>query len=334
MAALADGQTHQATFTRQGLYNLAMPYVLFVSMCLIWGTSFLLMRWASGVFNASAISTGRMFGGAAALFAVWFALRAYSKGTKRWTLTKHDLPALAVVVLFGFVVPWSLQPYLIGRYHEQSGFFGMMVSLVPLLTMVVSVPMLGTRPSARQAMGVLLGLCMIVILFGDAVTTRGVPVWAMAIAVVVPCCYAVSNTWVKLRFQGADMLALSAAAMALGVLFVFPFARVNVSSVNDVPVAKAVAALVFLSIVCSGLAMWMFFKMVQMRGPLFAGMVTYVVPGIAVLLGWALEDETVTAWQLVALGGILLSVGLVQWPTKSRVGSATSTAHEAPETRG
>ena len=73
----------------------------------------------------------------------------------------------------------------------------------------------------------------------------------------------------------------------------------------------------FLGVVGSGLAMWMFYKMIQLRGPLFAGMVTYVVPGIAVLLGWALEGEVVTRGQIAALCGILLSVALVQWPSQS-----------------
>ncbi|MFI4860534.1 MAG: DMT family transporter [Phycisphaerales bacterium JB063] len=310
-----------------------MPYVLFVLMCMIWGTSFLLMRWASGAFNAPAISTGRMLGGSAALFLLWFALRLQSKGTRHWTLSRSDLPALALVVVVGFVLPWTLQPFLIGRYQE-SGFFGMMVSLVPLLTMVVSVPMLGLKPTLRQALGVLLGLAMVAVLFGDALNTRGVPAWAMALAVVVPCCYAVSNTWVKKRFQDADMLALSASSMALGLVLVVPFARANEVPANDVPMGQALLALGVLGVVCSGLAMWMFYKMVQLRGPLFAGMVTYVVPGIAVLLGWALEGEVVSAGQLVALGGILLSVALVQWPVRRRPvvgGAAPAPAASAPE---
>lgn len=309
-----------------------MPYVLFVAMCLIWGTSFLLMRWATAVFNAPAVNTGRMLGGSLTLFAVWGVLYALTKGTKRWTLNKRDLPAMAVVVVVGFVLPWTLQPYLIGTYR-QSGFFGMMVSLVPLLTIVVSVPMLGTRPTARQVLGVVFGLAMIAVLFGDAVSTRGVPAWAMGLAVIVPCCYAVSNTWVKRRFHGADMLALSATAMALGLLFVLPFARINPTLELGLPMTKAVLSLAFLGVVCSGLAMWMFYKMVQLKGPLFAGMVTYIVPGIAVLLGWALEDEPVTPWQLAALAGILLSVALVQWPTGKRASNPHAHGLVASATR-
>ena len=100
--------------------------------------------------------------------------------------------------------------------------------------------------------------------------------------------------------------------MAAGLLVMLPMARLHAPAESGVSVGKAVASVAFLGIVGSGLAMWMFYKMIQLRGPLFAGMVTYVVPGIAVLLGWALEDEVVTRWQLGALLGILVSVALVQ----------------------
>ncbi|MEM6504937.1 MAG: DMT family transporter [Planctomycetota bacterium] len=293
-----------------------MPYILFVFVCLIWGTSFLLMRWASAVFNAPAISAGRMLGGMLALSVFWLLVRRFASSSRPWSLARKDIPALGLLVVVGFAVPWTMQPYLIGRF-QQSGLFGMMVSLVPVLTVVVSLPMLGVRPSLRQCLGVLLGLGMIVMLFADAVSAHGVPAWAMALAVSVPLCYAVSNTWVKLRFHDADSMLLSAVVMGAGLLFMLPVARVN-EATGDAPVVKAVASVAVLGIVGSGLAIWMFYKLIQLRGPLFAGMVTYVVPGIAVLLGWWIEDEIVTTWQLLALLGIVVSVALVQWPTTAK----------------
>ena len=51
--------------------------------------------------------------------------------------------------------------------------------------------------------------------------------------------------------------------------------------------------------------------MVFKRGPLFAGMTTYVVPMLA--MAWGLFDhETISTQQLVAMAGVLVMVGLVQ----------------------
>jgi drug/metabolite transporter (DMT)-like permease len=55
----------------------------------------------------------------------------------------------------------------------------------------------------------------------------------------------------------------------------------------------------------------MFLLMVQKKGPLFAGMVTYVIPVIAIIWGW-LDSEYISPMQLAAMAGIILSVALAQ----------------------
>ena len=62
----------------------------------------------------------------------------------------------------------------------------------------------------------------------------------------------------------------------------------------------------------TGLAISMFYRLIRDHGPLFAGMVTYLVPVGAVMWGWA-DAERVTATQLVALAGVFISVAVVQY---------------------
>lgn len=70
-------------------------------------------------------------------------------------------------------------------------------------------------------------------------------------------------------------------------------------------------AVLILGLMGTGVATVLFYRMVQERGPLFASMVTCVVPVEALLLG-AVDVEAVTRWQVVALAVILGSVALVQ----------------------
>ena len=49
------------------------------------------------------------------------------------------------------------------------GFFGTMVAAIPLLTILVSVPMLGVRPTGRELFGVLGGLACIFLLVEEGV---------------------------------------------------------------------------------------------------------------------------------------------------------------------
>jgi drug/metabolite transporter (DMT)-like permease len=72
---------------------------------------------------------------------------------------------------------------------------------------------------------------------------------------------------------------------------------------------------VVLGLVSTGLAHCLFYVLILRRGPLFAGMVAYVIPGVAMLVGW-LFGESLTLWHLLCLLGILSMVWLVQSPPR------------------
>ena len=67
-----------------------------------------------------------------------------------------------------------------------------------------------------------------------------------------------------------------------------------------------------LGVIGTGLATFWFNRLVQDHGPLFAGMVTNLVPIGAVLIGW-LDREDISLRQAGALVGIVISVACVQF---------------------
>jgi drug/metabolite transporter (DMT)-like permease len=77
-------------------------------------------------------------------------------------------------------------------------------------------------------------------------------------------------------------------------------------------VPVAVASLALLGVVGTGVAVLAFIYLVVKEGPLFAGMVTYVVPVLALAWG-AVDGERITQRQLVAMAGVLAMVALVQF---------------------
>ncbi|MDB5391370.1 MAG: protein of unknown function transrane, partial [Planctomycetaceae bacterium] len=70
-------------------------------------------------------------------------------------------------------------------------------------------------------------------------------------------------------------------------------------------------AVLLLGTVGTGLANWMFNRLILQQGPLFAGMVTNLVPLGAILWGWA-DHEQVSALQIGAMLGLISMVALVQ----------------------
>lgn len=282
-----------------------MPYVWFVFVSLVWGGSFLLMKKGAVWFPPTAVGAWRLIGGAAILAIVWW------RSSNRGLIRRRDLAALAFVVLFGFAWPFSIQPYLVAR--DGSAFIGMTVSFTPLITIAVSIPLLGIYPGPRQVVGVLGALGFMGLLMQDGLE-RQIPPVDLALAMTVPLCYACTNTLIRKSLGHVPSLELSflsltaAGAILLPLSFTIPFERGPVEA-NDM--AVAVVSLVFLGIVGTGISQYLFNKMIYAKGPLFAGMVTNVVPIGALAWGWA-DGEPVSGKQLAALAGLVTMVTIVQ----------------------
>jgi hypothetical protein len=69
--------------------------------------------------------------------------------------------------------------------------------------------------------------------------------------------------------------------------------------------------LFLLGVVGTGISTAVFVWMILERGPLFAGMTTYVVPVLSLLWG-QVDSERITPQQMAAIAGVLAMVALVQ----------------------
>ena len=298
-------------------------YLMFIVICFVWGMSFVLMKYAREVFGALTVGGGRVMSGAAALgvlVGMMWAIKKQQGGARVGVRNnamfdwRKDGWAVLVPAFVGLGYPFAMQPHLIGKYANSS-FFGMMVCLVPVLTIVVGVLMLGVWPRVREVVGVVGGGVGIWMLFGDAVE-KDITVLDFCLAVSVPASYAVSNTFVKKRLGHVPAPVLGGMALGLGGLVILPLGlAAEPMDLAGGNVWWSLGCILILGVVGSGVAMWMMYELIHKRGPLFAGMVTYVVCSFAVLWGWV-DGEAVTLRQVVALLVVLSMTALVQWPAR------------------
>ena len=109
---------------------------------------------ASHALGAVSIGVIRLLGGALVLGVYWWVKR------ERVRIRRVDWWHIFVVAALANALPFVIQPYAMIQAGEH-GYFGMMVALVPLATILASIPMLKIWPSRRQLVGVLGGIvCM------------------------------------------------------------------------------------------------------------------------------------------------------------------------------
>ncbi|MDA1273328.1 MAG: DMT family transporter [Verrucomicrobia bacterium] len=281
-----------------------MHYILFAFLSVIWGSNFILIKKATLAFGPISIGGGRVFGGAVVLGIAWW------MGRKPWPIRRSELGSVALLVLFAYIWPFCALPWLIKR--NGGAFMGLMISLVPLLTILVSIPMLRIYPTRNQIVGVLGGLGFLCLLMTDGVR-RSIPLGDLGLAVSVPLCYAIANTHLKRTLSGIPALGLSFVALALASIVIVPIALLLPSEAVqfDENFGLAASSLTVSSLLATGVATHVFYKLIQEQGPLFAGLTAYLIPLGTIIWGWV-DREEITAIQLVALAGILTMVTLVR----------------------
>lgn len=299
-----------------------MPYAVFIFICLIWGSNFILMKKALLCFGPMSVAAMRVLGGAAVLLLIWSVAR------EPWRFTRRDLMPMVFVIIAAFIWPYTVQPYLIDRI-QHSAFIGMMVCFVPLLTILVSIPMLGVYPTRRQLFGVLVGLACITVLMADGLNTDALTPGDGLLAMTVPLGYAAANTFIKRRMTHVPTLSLSCVSLVAACAALIPLSvafEAHAVQRND-HLPWAIAAMAWMGVIGTGIATYLFFKLIHDHGPLFAGMVTYVIPVIAILWG-AADRERFTVTQLAALAGVLAMVAVVQYGTPAPAPSVEPVAVE------
>ena len=156
-----------------------MAHLAFIFCCFVWGTTFILLERVTHVFGPVEIGIWRMLSGAAVVGVVLVVAARRDSACER-----RDWVHMVLVALVFTAPPQVIQAYVLAQGYGHS-FFGTMVAAIPLLTILVSVPMLGIVPTARELVGVLGGLACMWLIVEDGVH-RGMSFGLLALTFVVP----------------------------------------------------------------------------------------------------------------------------------------------------
>ena len=181
-----------------------------------------------------------------------------------------------------------------------------------------SIPILGVWPTMRQVVGVIGALACLSLLMLDY-GRHSVPITDILLTFSVPLTYSIANSVIRRSLQHLPPLELTMVClMAAGAVLVpLALAVQNHRPANPESIGSALLAVATLGIVGTGIATFLFNRLVQEQGPLFAGMTTNMVPIGAVLWGGA-DGEAISLLQMVALLGILIMVTFVQTAPRKR----------------
>jgi drug/metabolite transporter (DMT)-like permease len=131
-------------------------------------------------------------------------------------------------------------------------------------------------------------------------------------ALLATLSYAFNGVYAK-RIPQAEPIAMAFGSLLVGsVLLAVPALWLQVSSETLVYRPLALAVLVLLGVMATGIATWCYFVVVRERGPGFLSTINYLIPAVAFAAGTVFLAEPWGWEHLLALILILIGVGLIQ----------------------
>src|SRR5210317_451134 len=124
-----------------------LPWIIFIGLALVWGSSFILIKKGLDSFNFLAVGAIRLS------FAFWFtAIIGFRKFRK---LNRENLLPLILVGFLGNGLPYVLFPIAVSRID--SSVVGVINSLVPLFTLLIGLIIYRFPIRKLQLIGIIVG---------------------------------------------------------------------------------------------------------------------------------------------------------------------------------
>ncbi|WP_454652162.1 DMT family transporter [Bradyrhizobium liaoningense] len=301
----------QAQPTTSGQTRLAFEIGLLLLLSLIWGGSFTLIK--------VAIPTIPPFTMVAARVTIAAVLLVLIAATQGYTLPRQGSVWAAFVVqgLLQSALPFTLISW--GEAHITSGLAGVLNATPPIFVLAIAMTTGRGRQaiSGRTIIGVALGLAGVALTMGvDALSGIGTAApLAQAAVLAASFCYALAPIWGQ-RFASLPAVVTAAGAMSCAAALMLPIAAVLDRPWTLAPTSQAIAAVLGLAIVCTALAMVIYFRLIRTLGPLGTTSGSYLRAGFAVALGTTLLGESFTWSMLAGMTFVVMGVIAVTAPKR------------------
>lgn len=278
----------------------------FVVLCLIWGTTWSVIRVGlAGIPPFSGVSL--RFALAAGLLLILAGLLGVRLGKSRlerrlWVVNG----LLSFAVSYG-VVYWSEQ-------WVPSGLAAVLFATYPLFVAMVAHFVLPAEALTRpEAWGIAAGFLGVGVIFSEDLSALGGPGVALAAAVMLvsPLASAVSSVAIKRWGGGIHPLSLTAVPMAIGAGVTGVIALITERERTFVWNAPSLAAVLYLALAGSAVTFTLYYWLLSHLPAKRLALISYIIPVEAVLIGTAVGEPLtarVVAGAALVVAGVALAV--------------------------
>lgn len=293
--------------------NRFVSWSIFVVLCFIWGSSFKLMKDSAAWLTGAQIAALRIF--SAGLVFIPFAIFHFTK------IPRQKTGIVILSAVFGNLLPAFL--FAIAMTRIDGSLAGILNSLTPICVALIGIIIFRDRIATQKIVGVVTGFAGLVLLtvlpavLGQK-EIRFVNLDYTLLVLLATLLYGINVNMVSHYLKGLNPIhiaTVSLAFMTIPTALVLWHQGFFALDFNKHGLQMAIVSSAALGIVGSAIATALFYILVQKAGGLFASLVTYGIPFVALFWGF-LDNETITWIQVICLGIILFGVYLANRKVK------------------
>ncbi|MBL0272418.1 MAG: DMT family transporter [Chitinophagaceae bacterium] len=294
-----------------------ISWAIYIALCIIWGSSFKLMHDSQQGLSAAQMAALRIF--SAGLVFVPLAFFHFSK------IPKNKLGLVLLSAVVGNLIPAFLFAEAITRLD--SSLAGILNSLTPICVVLIGIFFFKDKVKSQKIVGVVIGFLGLVLLtvLPLLLSKKSMSFDNLGytlLIVLATFLYGINVNMVGHYLKGLNPIQVATVSLSFmtipaGIILIQQgFLDLNF---RDIQVQNSVWASVGLGIGGSAIATALFYLLVQKAGILFASLVTYGIPFIALLWGF-IDGEKITFVKPLCLGIILMGVYMANRPDKKEKG--------------
>jgi drug/metabolite transporter (DMT)-like permease len=289
--------------------RFTVVYLLPFFTVLIWGGNAIVNKMSASAIEPSAMSFYRW--ALAILVMTPFCL---PKVKRYWPEIRKNSAKLAFLALLGMVLNQSLGYYAAATTTASN--MALITSLVPLLAVFISVPLLGKRISKLSIVGGVISLAGLAFMLGQGDLSfflhqdisQGDGLMVLAAIVYATYCVLLKrwkmqlSTWMLIYTQGV-----------FAVIMLFPLL---LTSEQILPSSSALPLIAYAGLLGSLVAPLLWVKAIDLIGADGSAMFMNLLPVIAVALAAVLLGESITQFHLI--GGLMVISGVILSQIKTK----------------
>lgn len=281
-----------------------MPVVALFLLSLLWGSTFFFTKVLLPDLHPVSIVFFRCFFGGLTLLPIFL-----------WKKKKKDfehLPALFGITLLSAGIPWVFMSF--SQQGLETTVSAVLNATGPIFGLIYSIFILKANISGKQILSVSIGFTGILIAFLMGFSTdMGFRLDSAGLLLLAVSLYALSAILTS-RFLGhVSVFVLSFTSMMVGAVYsglimvwVEPFSFEALNNIDNI------TAIIMLGVFNSGIGNILYFYLVKSGGPVFALLITYLMPITTIILGVIALNERFGPGTFIALIFVLTSVYFTQ----------------------